>query len=420
MKKIFVITESYPFSSAKEAPFLEPELGVLRRRFDVTLIPLSNSGYKHEITESIKIMADYSERYRSSNFLLLFKIPLLIFDIFFYIELLNNFYIFFNIKAIKRLIRSCLRRKEFYSWLKKKHQVTNCFDNAIIYTYWFDYATSAAIDLCKKIDNSIVCTRAHGYDLYRERHSGGFIPFRKIAVHDIDNVFLVSENGYKYLSNAYPKLSDKFIISTLGINNKNISTKKSTDEYFRIVSCFFISPVKRVKLIIQVICILSECVDKKIEWFHIGGGQELESIKQYTAKILKGKASYTFFGNISNDNVFSFYKNNPVDLFIMLSESEGKPVALMEAMSVSLPIVATNVGGIPEMVINGVNGVLIDVDEIPENIALEIQKLIMSPEILDHMRSESYRIWQKNANAEVNFNVFADQLINLHNHKERC
>ena len=47
------------------------------------------------------------------------------------------------------------------------------------------------------------------------------------------------------------------------------------------------------------------------------------------------------------------------DIFTMASDNEGLPVALMEALALGLPVAATAVGGIPEAVTNGVEGLLV-------------------------------------------------------------
>ena len=51
------------------------------------------------------------------------------------------------------------------------------------------------------------------------------------------------------------------------------------------------------------------------------------------------------------------------DLYIQPSRSEGLPMALMEAASAGLPLIGTKVGGIPEIVKDGCNGILVDVED---------------------------------------------------------
>ncbi len=51
-------------------------------------------------------------------------------------------------------------------------------------------------------------------------------------------------------------------------------------------------------------------------------------------------------GGISNAEVFQFYRDNKVDLFVNASTSEGLPVSIMEAISFGIPSIATNVGGL--------------------------------------------------------------------------
>jgi glycosyltransferase involved in cell wall biosynthesis len=63
------------------------------------------------------------------------------------------------------------------------------------------------------------------------------------------------------------------------------------------------------------------------------------------------------------------------DIFILPSYSEGCPVALLEAMAAGLPIIATNVGGIPDIITDGENGVLLT-SHTPDAIENGINKML--------------------------------------------
>ena len=52
-----------------------------------------------------------------------------------------------------------------------------------------------------------------------------------------------------------------------------------------------------------------------------------------------------------------------MDIYVQSSVSEGSPLSIKEAMAATLPIISTNVGGIPEMIISGETGILVPHDD---------------------------------------------------------
>lgn len=79
------------------------------------------------------------------------------------------------------------------------------------------------------------------------------------------------------------------------------------------------------------------------------------------------------------------------DIFFYPSYHEGLPNAVLEAMACALPVVATRVGGIPDQVQEGVNGLLVEPGD-PAGLAQALGRLSEAPALRKEMQKESYRI----------------------------
>jgi glycosyltransferase involved in cell wall biosynthesis len=71
-------------------------------------------------------------------------------------------------------------------------------------------------------------------------------------------------------------------------------------------------------------------------------------------------------------------------IYVLPSHSEGQPIGILEAMASGLPVVATRVGGIPDLIRDGVDGVLVDPGR-PEQLAEALASLIASPDLRSRM-----------------------------------
>jgi len=89
----------------------------------------------------------------------------------------------------------------------------------------------------------------------------------------------------------------------------------------------------------------------------IGGNGEIKRLNNFIHANQIGSI-VEFMGWVTNDAKISAF--NKADIYILPSYNEGMPISILEAMSYGLAIIATNVGGIPEIVFNEVNGLLIE------------------------------------------------------------
>ena len=120
---------------------------------------------------------------------------------------------------------------------------------------------------------------------------------------------------------------------------------------------------------------------------------------------------FEFKGYFQNRAIYDFYKNNKIDLFMNVSESEGVPVSIMEAMSCHIPIVAPDVGGISDMLISNVNGVLLSSEAKVIEIAQALEKIEMFKS--DKIRNNSYEIYQDKYSAKKNYTLFLAKIKKL-------
>ena len=102
----------------------------------------------------------------------------------------------------------------------------------------------------------------------------------------------------------------------------------------------------------------------------VGDGPDRSSLEDL-ARALDVQESVIFAGMTAN--VSPFYAM--ADVFVLPSLSEGSPNALLEAMACGLPVVATRVGGVPEIATNGTTALLVPSKD-PVSLARAIDRLL--------------------------------------------
>jgi len=105
--------------------------------------------------------------------------------------------------------------------------------------------------------------------------------------------------------------------------------------------------------------------------------------------------------------VINHYLQKSIDVFLSLSESEGgTPVSMMEAQSFGVPVIATNVGGVGEIVIDKKTGFLLGDNPTETEFVEKVGIFINDKTILSRMKKDSFENWNENFNAEKNYRKF--------------
>jgi glycosyltransferase involved in cell wall biosynthesis len=110
----------------------------------------------------------------------------------------------------------------------------------------------------------------------------------------------------------------------------------------------------------------------------VGDGPDRAGLERHVERVgLSGKV--VFEGWCNQDRVRALYRNS--DIFVLASFAEGIPVVLMEAMAMGIPCVATRITGVPELIVDGIEGSLVTPSDAAQ-LAGAIARLMDSPELL--------------------------------------
>jgi L-malate glycosyltransferase len=123
---------------------------------------------------------------------------------------------------------------------------------------------------------------------------------------------------------------------------------------FRIGSIGRITPIKDYSLMVKIAKEVSRETDK-IHFELAGEGPDLEKVRDLVCRYQLEKI-FLFRGFVKDRE--DFYKN--LDIYLNTSLHEGIPMSILEAMSYGVPVIAPNVGGLKEILEDGVQGYLVE------------------------------------------------------------
>ena len=186
----------------------------------------------------------------------------------------------------------------------------------------------------------------------------------------------------------------------MGVDNSDYIKKFHEKDEMVIASCSSVIKIKRLDIIIDFIQIIHSKI--KVRWLHIGEGNLMKEMKSIADRKLLN-LQFQFLGNIDNKEVLSIYRENDVDFFINMSDSEGIPVSIMEAFSLGIPVIARDVGGIHE-VVNESNGFIVkEMDKKSlENVADKVIGCFINEEYYSKLSKNAVDMQRKNFNKKIN------------------
>lgn len=256
---------------------------------------------------------------------------------------------------------------------------------------------------------------AHSFEIDPLKNKFVDLTFNEWKHKYLDRIFFISNKMLDiYNETTHHKFAEKYAeqmnVSYLGCIKLFEGLNPIKDKQkIRIVSCSYVHPVKRIDLIMDTLKDWTYCA---IEWVHMGNGVLLEEMQNRASVVMKENSNITidFKGYVSNEDVQKYYTEEQVDIFINLSSSEGVPVAIMEAIAYGIPVVATDVGGVSE-IIDEKHGLLIAPDAKAEEIKKELEKFIERYKCdAENMRISAYEFWKSRFDANKNYVSFFNNI----------
>ncbi|MEZ4287920.1 MAG: glycosyltransferase [Polyangiales bacterium] len=285
------------------------------------------------------------------------------------------------------------------------------WQGATLYAYWFDRTAFAAV-MTKALFPDLplrLVARAHRGDLYEDAQFTNYLPFQRIVLEAADLVACISAHGAEYLRDRFDQFESKIVVRRLGTFDAVSLSRPTEPGRLRLVSCSNLIAVKRVDRIARVVQALSTRGRFEIHWTHFGDGPERANIEAI-AREFPRSVHFDLRGQVDNTTIRDFYATQSVDLFINLSLSEGIPVSIMEASSHRIATLATDVGGVSEIV-NNHSGRLIQVDTSIASIADAIVALASNKLALLSNAEAARTIWSRDYRAKTNYELFARELF---------
>jgi len=209
-----------------------------------------------------------------------------------------------------------------------------------------------------------VITTLHGTDITLVGRDKTYSPVVSFSMEESDALTAVSQNlkseTYQYFNikkeieviynfvdvSRFNKRPVKVFKNLIAPNHEKIIVHASN---FR--------KVKRVDDVVKTFLLINESIPSKL--LLIGDGPERPEIES-TTRHCKAANNISFLGRQEQiDDILPI-----ADIFLLPSETESFGLAALEAMAAEVPVISTNAGGLPEIVVNGYNGYMSNVGDV--------------------------------------------------------
>ena len=217
-------------------------------------------------------------------------------------------------------------------------------------------------------------------------------------------VITVSQYNKNYLIQKYKIPPNKIEVIHCGIDTDFFKPGKNENKENIILTVARLHPVKGLEYAIKA-CALLKQKGYKFKYLIVGEGSERPKLENLIRN-LKLENNVFLEGARTKEEVIKYYQK--AKIFILPSITEGLPVSLMEAMACELPVIATKVCGVPELVEDGINGYLTPPKDV-QQLAQKMEILLNNPELCRRFGKQG----RKKVEVEFNLKKEVKKLIRI-------
>ena len=409
---LLLVTGSYPFGQGEE--FLEAELPFLVREFGrVCVIPQNAEGVRRDVPPGVDIDVGLSQAVAEMQRRSLRSLILLPWSLLFSRMAALSLRPWRLRRAMGNARHITAVRHWFAEYLANREPCTS--DSLLVYCYWKTVVVVGIRFALGRFPGDVkIVSRCHRGDLYDDGGGGASWPFDAVVLRSIDRLFPVSQHGVDYVLSRWPWMNGRVVLCRLGVADQ-ISRAVLTSSEIVICTCSYAVEVKRLDLFIRALAQAgTRCSEQGIYWHHLGDGPLRSQLESLANTLVPANVQFRFHGHLRNEQVREFYRSCRVNAFVNVSSSEGVPVSIMEAQNAGIPIIATRVGGTPEIV-NSNNGLLLPENPTVSEVADALVSMLREPRLWAAKGRAARETWNTVSNAEVVYRSFAAGLMQLAN-----
>lgn len=239
--------------------------------------------------------------------------------------------------------------------------------------------------------------------IFLNRYSHLIAVSESVRKHDVNN-FGVPSDRIKVIHNGIVIDRFKLPVPTLKEKSQLLGATLEEDEII-VGTVGMLRPQKNHELMLRAWAKLVSKCSVPLKLIIVGGGYERENLEKQRDSL--GLTDSVFFLGTRTD-VPSLLKC--FDILLMSSKYEGHPVGTLEAMASGLPVVATRVAGLRDVIQDGINGFLVE-PENPEALVEGLEKLIFNVDLRGSMGRAGQRFVEEHFSIQQCARLYEKQLL---------